>query len=253
MVAATSRYMAGRRISKILGSTKTWLAAVAAAGLIAAILIGALTPELKDQTILYEVFKFSLTVVLGGVIAFAFRMAEAKRQTRDVRRRDLRDFYRRMLAAYNEAKKARRLLRARSHSDGEAVTIVRKDLDDLMDNLHSAQLEFEALRRESQVNRKLLREPEEMKALERHLGKAEKYLREVLKVHEAIGPSDPAVMPLGGESYRALLCFFNDRGQLAAKNVPPAECERFDTNFAEHAQAIRLLIVESDEEAAAED
>jgi hypothetical protein len=237
-------------LSRIARSTKTWLVIVAGFGVLAAAVLVArklVSPETANQ----EFFRFSLTVVVGGVIAFVFRMAEARRQVRDARQRELRDFYRRMLAAYNEAKKTRRLLRAYSHEVGESVEIPLKDLDDLMDKLQSAQLDFEALRREADVSRQLFTDQE---VVERHLGHAQDYLRQVLKVHEGMSRTDARMtMWLNASDCRPLLCFFHDPEKLAKAHVPKEDCQAFDARFSDQVNAVRRLIVGASEEAVGED
>lgn len=236
---------------KLLRSTKTWLAVVAAAGIMAAVLLAHFKRgEFTDGTIHHELFRFSLTVVVGGVIAFVFRMAEARRQVKDARQRDLRDFYRRMLAAYNEAKKIRRLLRARSHASDSGIQIRREDLDELMDSLQSAQLDFEALRREAEASRKLV---SDNKLLEKPMARAQHYLREVLKVHEAMGPGDPVALRFDDGAVRRLLCFFHSADELKTKGVRAADCDSFEVEFSDQAHAVRRVIVKSSEDAAAED
>lgn len=243
-------------VRSILRSTKTWLVIVASLGGLLAfgIATGIATDEehaLSNEQIAQELFRFSLTVLVGGVIAFVFRMAEARRQIKDVRQRDLRDFYRRMLLAYNKAKKTRRLLRARSYAADGSVLIMSDHLHELMAELQSAQLDFEALRREAQVSQKLF---SNQQAVCGHLKRAEKYLRAVLEVHESMGrTAQQASMGLNDSRYRRLLCFFFDQKALAAAGAPSQECLSFDTEFADQAQAVRRLIVGNSEDTAAQD
>jgi len=239
-------------IVRIMRRTKTWLAIVAGTGVLVAILIAKWKGDgLDDDPVYHELFRFSLTVVVGGVIAFVFRMAEAKRQVRDIRQRELRDFYRRMLSAYNEAKKVRRLLYARSREVDGSVEISRKALDDLMAGLESAQLDIESLRRETEATRKLF---PDNGAVESHLSRAEKSLRGVLKVYESMDPTvEAARMPVGDFDFRKLLCFFYNQKELAAARVPDVDCKSFDSEFSDEIHAVRRLIVGTTEEVAADD
>jgi hypothetical protein len=240
-----------RRRESILKSSKVWLAIVALAGILTAAVVALSTEgDLKDHTISYELFRFSLTVILGGVIAFVFRMAETRRQVRELRQRELRDFHRRTVEAYNEAKKIRRLLYARSHQVDGGVELDRKDLDDLMCDLQSTQLDFEALRRETETNHKLFSDE---RAVEQYLKRAESYLRKVLKVHEKLGRMDPVLLPFGSSERLALLCFFYDRDALKGWEIAKADCDSFTTNFANPVLQVRKLIVGTTHEVAAED
>jgi hypothetical protein len=240
-----------KRAARILRSTKTWLAAVAGAGVLAAIVIGFdKRNALGDWPIHLELFKFSLTVVVGGVIAFVFRMAEVKRQIRETRQRDLRDFYRRMLGAYNAAKKTRRLLDAHSWPADKAIKMSRKILDDLMSELQSAQLDFEALWREAQAGHKLFSEEKDRAAVVGHLKSAQTYLRGVLEVHEGLAwTANPLIMKFGDKAWRPLLCFFYDAKALERENMPEADRLRFDREFSKRVEEIRKCIVHTSEEA----
>ena len=238
-----------RRRGSVFGSTKTWLAIVALIGILTAAWIGR-NGDLKSNTVSYELFRFSLTVVLGGVIAFVFRMAETRRQIRDLRQRDLREFYRRCLDAYHEAKKVRRLLRARSYTVDEGVEIDRQSLDELMEKLQSAQLNFETLRRETETNPKLFSDE---KAVEKLLKKVESYLRKVLKVHEQLGRVDPVLLKFEASERLPLLCFFYDAEILGKRGVPLPACDSFDLEFSSHVQEVRRLIVGVSQARAGED
>lgn len=247
------------RIGRVMRSTKTLAALVALGGLMLATVFGLnIQHRPADHPIQQELFKFSLTVLIGGVIAFVFRLAEAKRQVRELRQRDLRDFYKRMLDAYNKAKRARRLLLSRTHAvkpaggeESGTLEIARRDLDELMAELQSVQLDFEALRREAEVNTKLF--PDHSK-VRQHLRSAEAYLRRVLKVHERIGRSgDMLAIGFDDAAYVDLICFYYDRVELEKRRVPSASCHSFNHEFADQVHAVRQLIVSVADENATED
>ena len=92
------------------------------------------------------------------------------------------NFHYRFIIAYNTAKKARRMLRARSKNESGRWSIDLNLYDDIMSKLEDAQLEFEALRRASHAKKRAL-EPH-YEEISGKLSRAEKYLRSVLREYE---------------------------------------------------------------------
>jgi hypothetical protein len=77
-----------------------------------------LDDPISTNTAYEELYKLAVTAALGGSIALLFRTWEHGRQRRAAERTLLHEFHHRFITAYNAAKKARRMLRAKSTKGG---------------------------------------------------------------------------------------------------------------------------------------
>jgi hypothetical protein len=135
-------------------------------------------------------YQFLLVSVVGGAVSAIYKEFQRQRDeqtkrteqsaaTREAKRTLQRQFLTDGVAAYNAAKKARRLLRAKAIEPGPNAQIHRQPYDDQMQALMDAQLAFEALVERVRAS------PTLFPGLESDFDAIEKYLSEILKEYES--------------------------------------------------------------------
>ena len=97
---------------------------------------------ISNQTVFNVTYQFLLVTVLGGAIAYLYKLIEIGRE----QRRYLREMHQELLDAFNKAKKVRRELRARLGTKDKidpSVRIEAEEYEKQMERLGDSQLVFE--------------------------------------------------------------------------------------------------------------
>lgn len=200
--------------------------------------------QTRPEWVWEEVFKFSLTVVLGGIAALFFRSWEAGRQRREAARQAIREFHRGLLGPYNKVKKVRRLLRPNSMRDGRGMVIGRAVFDTLMVDLEEAQLEFETSVHAIEANQALF--GDQHSAIHGELKAIEEYLRDLLREYERLPTgAEQVCLPISANTVRLLLCFFVDKHLLGQHGYSPGELSRWDDSCTSKMKSVRRRLVEA--------
>jgi hypothetical protein len=135
-------------------------------------------------------YEFFLTVVIGSGVSVLFQTISYARELRDRRRALQREIHQALVTGYNDAKKARRLLRARARNaprapDGVGCGIDAAEYDVQMEALSTAQLSIELATRRIEVNRALFYRAPELLVAMNDVGK---YLNTVIDEWEDVRP-----------------------------------------------------------------
>jgi hypothetical protein len=151
-------------------------------------LLGALALVLWRKWVEAETFKvlleFLLVGVIGGWLSYEYKRREQGAAAREAGRVLQREMLTKVIDAYGDAKKVRRLLRAKAKFNlgNSKEAFVRKGpYEKQMERLMDIQLEFEALKHRAENNADLF--PKELELAEL-LEVMEKYLNEILKNYE---------------------------------------------------------------------
>ena len=142
-----------------------------------------------------QLWQLSLASIVGGLVSAAFSELKREQDSVDARREYLRAFHAGALAAYNRAKKCRRLLKAKAVFDIGAVRNVRQaEYDAQMLELQDVQLKFESMKRQAVLGgARFAGEPK----LKDHLKTMQEFLRKVLAEFETFRfPAGIASVPL---------------------------------------------------------
>jgi hypothetical protein len=160
---------------------------------VAAIMVFVQKPQAMHARLDPEVFKLSyqflLIVVLGSAVTLSFQAIAVGRDARDKRRSMQREIHDALVEAYNDAKHARRLLRARARTGGNGAdpsVDPRLDVDEYdgqMEAVSRAQLGIELVIRRIKFNSRSFRRAKEITT---HLGIVEKYLNQVIDEWEDV-------------------------------------------------------------------
>lgn len=136
----------------------------------------------------YQIFlQFSVITVVGGLVSTVFAELKREQDLREARRQSIREFHARALAAYNGAKRCRRLFPVRATYTRDGQSYIRgPEYRTFMTELEDIQLTFEAMKREVIVAKHLFSPSEELR---NNLKSMEAYLRGVLKEFEDTDPS----------------------------------------------------------------
>jgi hypothetical protein len=127
-------------------------------------------------------FQFSLITVVGGVISMVVAELKREQERREARREALWAFHTTAVSAYNEAKKARRLLCATA-IDSSAKLVRPDQYLPIMIQLEDVQLKFESLKRQVKFGPHLFSGSSKVR-LRGYLKSLEGFLRDVLKEFE---------------------------------------------------------------------
>lgn len=135
-------------------------------------------------------YEFLLSVVIGSGVSVLFQTISYARELRDRRRSLQREIHQSLVAGYNDAKKARRLLRARARSavhapDAVGCGIDAAAYDEQMEALSEAQLSIELATRRIEFNRTLFHRAPDLLAAMKAVGK---YLNTVIDEWEDVRP-----------------------------------------------------------------
>jgi hypothetical protein len=135
-------------------------------------------------------YEFLLMIVIGSGVSVLFQTIGYGRDARDRRRTLQRELHQGLVSGYNEAKRARRLLRARGRAnsvpDSTNPTINAAEYDRQLEALSSAQLSIELAIRRIEVNRNMFPRHDE---LLRALTTVGKYLNSIIDEWEEIRPT----------------------------------------------------------------
>lgn len=215
-----------------------------------------LTPKWVELNI--EIFKIGLQLVGVGVLGGAakllyeryaetrernyqqkilakeqgIREAQEELERRDRRRDRLRDFLKALVAAYQQTKRSRRLLRARGFRvEGAAKVIQVAAYDQLLSSVSDGQLSLESLLREVEsANPNQFPEAEKVKAL---LAKMERYLGELITEWEESLPLLDNSLPNAAALHKL------------EDFVAKLEDANFHTDFADPYKEIHALITKA--------
>ena len=161
-------------------------------------------PNFFKDRLDYDVYKltyqFLLLVVIGGAISFLFtlyiklREEEANRkEKKEIKRNEEKNLQRKLyndfVQAYNDGKKIRRFLRARTrmlsvNENEKAIMIKTVRYDELMKELTILQLKFESFWEEVNANQSIFSRPGDVTTLSDNLEKIEKYLNKIVGEYE---------------------------------------------------------------------
>ena len=161
-------------------------------------------PDFFKDRLDYDVYKltyqFLLLVVIGGAISFLFtfyiklkedetKSKEKKEIKRNEEKNLQRKLYNDFVQAYNDGKKIRRFLRARTrilsvHEDQKTIMIKTVRYDELMKELTTLQLKFEFFCEEVDSIKNIFSRPENVKTLSKNLKNIEEYLNKMIGEYE---------------------------------------------------------------------
>lgn len=161
---------------------------------VAAVSVYIRSPEVLRAQLEPEVFKltyqFLLVVVLGSAVSLSFQAVAVGRDAREKRRTMQREIHDALVQAYNDAKHARRLLRARARIGGNGPDpaahprVVYDEYDKQLEAVSRAQLSIELVIRRISFNKRSFRRAG---AIVDHLRTVEKYLNTVIDEWEDVG------------------------------------------------------------------
>ena len=183
-------------------------------------------------------YEFLLIGVIGGALSLFYQNVQRQREIREAERGLQRQLLREVIQAYNDAKRVRRLLRAKAR-DNPAMkdTLVRaQPYDEQMQILLDVQLDFEAFKHQAQSNSLLFPADSGVQA---DLDSIEKYLNEIVGEYETHfslftgGP--PPTLPL------ARLCKLKDF--IAKRQDGTHFDKRFKGPFHSVVAALQKLII----------
>lgn len=159
---------------------------------VAAVVTFIRTPEvvrarLVDPEVFKLTYQFLLIVVLGSAVTVSFQAVAVARDAREKRRTMQREIHDALVQAYNDAKQARRLLRA-SVSSGEPHSVnnsrvVFRQYDKQLEAVSRAQLGIELVIRRIRFNHTSFKRSDEIVG---HLKTVEKYLNRVIDEWEEV-------------------------------------------------------------------
>jgi hypothetical protein len=113
-------------------------------------------PELFAMT-----YQFFLLIVLGSGVSVMFQTIAQGRELRERRRILQREIHLALVSGYNDAKRARRLLRARGRCDSDG-SVDSHEYDTQLQALSDAQLAIELATRRIELNRNLFVKADEL-------------------------------------------------------------------------------------------
>jgi hypothetical protein len=178
---------------------------------------------------LKQLWQLSLATIVGGLVSTAFTELKREQDSIEARRQFLRTFHTGALAAYNRAKKCRRILLAKAVFDANGIPNIRQaEYETQMIELQDIQLQFEGLKRQVRLGTTIFTAASNLEA---QLKTMEEYLRTVLREFETNPfPTGGTMMPLSG--YPILQAFI-------AYNKTPA----FVSGFADPYDEVELALV----------
>jgi hypothetical protein len=132
-------------------------------------------------------YQFFFIGVIGGAVSHFYEIVQHQRDVREAERGLQRKLLEEVIQAYNEAKKVRRLLRAkaRDKSTKDALVLTQPYGEQMLIFLDT-QLDFEALKTQAQSNLQLF---PENSGVETELASIEKYLNKIVDEYETCFPS----------------------------------------------------------------
>lgn len=171
---------------------------LAIAGSAICIVAAPVVREYLDDEVFKLTYQFLLIVVLGAGVSASFQAISFAREARERRRAFQREVHDGLVTGYNDAKRARRLLRARARVNIDPETSARYDIlfkqyDRQLEALSGAQLSIEFAIRRIEVNRLLFYHADDIVA---SLKVVEKYLNEVIDEWEETGPKAKTLGPV---------------------------------------------------------
>lgn len=128
-------------------------------------------------------YQFLLVVVLGSGVSVTFQMITRAEDMRERRRELQRQLHELLVSGYNDAKRARRLLKARARVGNDSIDAAV--YDEQLEALSNAQLAIELATRRVEINRMLF---ENADALVAALRAVENYVNTVVDEWEAVRP-----------------------------------------------------------------
>ena len=133
-------------------------------------------------------YEFLLVVVIGSGVSVLFQAVSYARDARERRRTLQRDIHDTLIAGYNDAKRARRLLRARARviDHTSPALLDAGEYDRQMEAISSAQLAIELATRRIQMNRTIFPKRDDLIASLTTVGK---YLNGVIDEWEDVRPA----------------------------------------------------------------
>jgi hypothetical protein len=177
------------RKSEILPATVMLLAA---AGACLFILCSASITARVGTGIFNATYQFLLVVVLGSGVTAVFQTLAQARDARERRKTLQREIHGALITGYNDAKRVRRLLRARARSGVDANIIDRGEYDTQLEALSSAQLSIEFATRRIELNRTVFPHAEDLRAALKAVGA---YLNTIVDEWEDLRPKSAAATP----------------------------------------------------------
>jgi hypothetical protein len=134
-------------------------------------------------------YQFLLVTIVGAAVTGMYQAVAFARELRERRRQFQRDVHDHLVSSYNDAKRARRMLRARAITPSEESTLISGPavhLDEYaqqMETISDAQLSLELAIRRVEANRPLFSAPSR---LIDELERGEKYLNSLVDEYEAL-------------------------------------------------------------------
>jgi hypothetical protein len=132
---------------------KYWLLILAGLSFLIALTLVYWRKSIEDE-IFKITYQFLLVVVIGGLLSYEYKRREQATASREAGRVLQREMLTKVIKAYGDAKKVRRLLRAKAIGRlGTSEAVVRKKpFQQQMELLMDIQLEFEALKHRAEHN-----------------------------------------------------------------------------------------------------
>jgi hypothetical protein len=175
------------RRTEILPSFVTLLAAT---GVCLFIVLGKPISERVGLGVFNATYQFLLVAVLGSGVSMLFQAIAHARDARERGRTLQREIHVALVCGYNDAKRARRLLRARSRSTAAAADAIdAAEYETQLEALSSAQLSIELATRRVELNRSLFPQPD---ALVKALRAVGDYLNTIVDEWEDTRPRTSA-------------------------------------------------------------
>lgn len=136
---------------------------LAASGVCSFIVLGKSISEHIGAGVFNATYEFLLVAVLGSGVSVLFQAGSHVRAARERREKLQREIHLALVTGYNDAKRARRLLRARARTRrGETYIIDPSEYERQLEALSSAQLSIELATRRIELNRSAFPESGEL-------------------------------------------------------------------------------------------
>lgn len=199
------------------------------AGVVAFIIGGEAISNAIGNQLFVMTYQFMLVVVLGSGVSVTFQMISRAEDVRERRRELQRQLHDLLVCGYNDAKRARRLLKARARIGSATPAIDAAVYDAQLEALSSAQLSIELATRRVEMNRPFFSDAD---VLVESLRRVAKYLNTIIDEWEDALPRLKSLDRINA----------SDLPQLEVFLRPPAESLLFFEGFKKPFDlALRLL------------